>query len=498
MRKDMRCYVLSLLMAALLLQTACNGNTNDNMEIQSAERGGGGQQLPLASEDSGRIPLVNNEYVPIQDLSEAIGYRTNWNPNAQVLSIGDTDVIFEIAMNQSRAEIDEKPVQLSGRPVLINGKPHVPVSALSELFQREIRYSVQDNHVVVHPVTNDGATTNQMASEEGSSVGMLHTTNANAAVAEVKRTVTLRERPSVQGDKIRYARQGERLDVLENVNRYWLKVRDANGRVGYVSSSSKYVDIKTAPAPATNPPSSNANAAVAEVKRSVTLRERPSVQGDKIRYAREGERLQILENVNRYWLKVRDANGRVGYVSSSSKYVNITGNNANAGTPAPTTPAPATPAPTAPAPATNAAVRNVIDAGMKYLGTPYEFGSSRSNTRTFDCSDFVRQAYIDGAGITLPSNSRTQGDYVRRIGKTTSDWRQLKPGDIMFFMSYKGSRASNYSGINKSSQRITHDGIYIGNGKVLHTYSEDAGGVRVDSFEGRHWEYRFLFGGSVF
>jgi cell wall-associated NlpC family hydrolase len=110
---------------------------------------------------------------------------------------------------------------------------------------------------------------------------------------------------------------------------------------------------------------------------------------------------------------------------------------------------------------------------------------------------FVRQAFKDGVGIILPGNSKTQADYVKKIGNITTNWRNLKPGDIMFFMSYKGSKSNNYSGINKSSQRITHNGIYLGNGKILHTYSEKSGGVRIDNIEGKHWEYRFVFGGSA-
>ncbi|MEX2460638.1 MAG: NlpC/P60 family protein [Paenibacillaceae bacterium] len=141
--------------------------------------------------------------------------------------------------------------------------------------------------------------------------------------------------------------------------------------------------------------------------------------------------------------------------------------------------------------------KSIIDAGMKYLGTPYVFGSSRSNTQSFDCSDFVRQAFKDGAGVILPGNSRTQADYVKKIGNTTTNWRNLKPGDIMFFISYKGSKSSNYTSLNKSGQRITHNGIYLGNGKILQTYSKESGGVRIDIIEGKHWEYRFAFGGSA-
>ncbi|MEK5357965.1 C40 family peptidase [Paenibacillus sp. FSL L8-0709] len=147
--------------------------------------------------------------------------------------------------------------------------------------------------------------------------------------------------------------------------------------------------------------------------------------------------------------------------------------------------------------ATVSTVRDkVIRQGLNYLGTPYEFGSSRNNTKTFDCSDFVRQAYLEGAGIKLPADSRSQGAYIKTNGTYTTSWRNLKPGDIMFFMSYRGSKASDYQGINKNTVRITHNGIYLGNGKVLQTYSIKSGGVRIDNIAGTQWEKRFLFGGS--
>ncbi|WP_407673114.1 C40 family peptidase [Paenibacillus alkalitolerans] len=142
-------------------------------------------------------------------------------------------------------------------------------------------------------------------------------------------------------------------------------------------------------------------------------------------------------------------------------------------------------------------VEKVIDAGLKYWGTPYEFGSDRSSTRTFDCSDFTQQAFLEGAGVKIPSDSRKQAGYVKDIGDTSTNWKNLERGDLMFFMSYKGSDKSDYSRYNKSAQRITHVGIYLGNGKILHTYSNDAGGVTISEIEGTHWEYRFIFGGSA-
>lgn len=145
-------------------------------------------------------------------------------------------------------------------------------------------------------------------------------------------------------------------------------------------------------------------------------------------------------------------------------------------------------------------VELVIEAGLRYLGTPYEFGSSRENTSTFDCSDFIRQSFLDGIGLTLPSDSRQQGDYIRDLlnDRVITDWTKLKRGDLMFFMGYKGSDESAYTEIDKLTETIKHIGIYLGDGRILHTYSEASGGVKVNAVTDSKWEQRFLFGGPAF
>lgn len=146
----------------------------------------------------------------------------------------------------------------------------------------------------------------------------------------------------------------------------------------------------------------------------------------------------------------------------------------------------------------DAIIQKVIEAGKKYMGTPYEYGSDRNDTSTFDCSDFVRQAYIDGANIRLPYGGTGQANYIKNKGnRTSTNWHELQPGDLIFFMAYKGNKESNYAGIDKSKEPITHVALYLGNGQILQTYSNKSGGVRIDSIEGKHWEYRILMGGSV-
>jgi cell wall-associated NlpC family hydrolase len=321
------------------------------------------------------------------------------------------------------------------------------------------------------------------------------TVEPNAAIVS---SVSFRTGPSTGDSRIRYLQTGEKLWVLSKVNAYWYKAQDINGVTGYLSTSSKYIELiaplieqqETAPSTADEQqaavpvteqeepiftPDPNATAL-----RSVSFRTGPSIYDSRIRYLQTGEKLWVLDKVNSYWYKAQDKNGTIGYVSSSSYYIDTTYVDYYKKL------------------VPSDAAQMVIDAGMKYLGTPYEFGSSRYNTETFDCSDFVRQAFLDGIELQLPGNSRTQAEYVKEIGKTTTDWRALKPGDIVFFMSYKGYRASDYEGIDKSAERITHDGIYLGNGQVLHTFSKESGGVQVTSIVGNAWEYRMIFGGSAF
>lgn len=224
-----------------------------------------------------------------------------------------------------------------------------------------------------------------------------------------------------------------------------------------------------------------------QAKGNVNLRSKPSTSGIIVAQIKKGEKVEVINKTSSSWYEVKTSTGKQGY--ASSKYITVSssntgngGNSSNDNSNSNTN--------------SSAVIEKVIQTGMKYLGTPYEYGSDRNNTKTFDCSDFVRQAYLEGAGIKLPSNSRTQGAWIKDKGTDVSKISQLKRGDLVFFMSYKSSSASSYAGIDKSKERITHVAIYLGDNKLLHTYSQKSGGVLVGDFSSS-WKNRFLFGGSV-
>lgn len=320
-----------------------------------------------------------------------------------------------------------------------------------------------------------------------------------AQSAEVTWGVNMRKEPSTSSSVVRMLKKGEHISIVEAVGSSWYKISDASGKIGYISSSSKYTklgSVTSTPESETDPSDSSAAvpALTAVVNKSVSFRTGPSTSAERIRYLKTGEVVQVVGKANSSWYEVVDGSGKKGFVTTLSPYMTV-GSGSNAGTGSGS--GSSSNSSEKPQTSTNASVEKVIAAGMKYLGTPYEYGSNRNTTTTFDCSDFVRQAFKDALGITLPASSQQQGNYVKNKGNVTTSISKLKRGDLMFFMSYKGSSASLYSGVNKSSQKITHVGIYLGDGKVLHTYSKESGGVRTNSISGTHWEHRFLFGGSA-
>lgn len=111
----------------------------------------------------------------------------------------------------------------------------------------------------------------------------------------------------------------------------------------------------------------------------------------------------------------------------------------------------------------------VVNAGMKYLGTPYRWGGT--TPAGFDCSGFVSWAYAQ-AGYRLPSHTKALAQTGRAVSKS-----EMKPGDIVFF-------DNTYSGAGRNS----HVGIYIGNGQFIGAQSN---GLWIESMNSSYWSRHF-------
>lgn len=145
---------------------------------------------------------------------------------------------------------------------------------------------------------------------------------------------------------------------------------------------------------------------------------------------------------------------------------------------APPRPRPGTPVP-GPGPGTAspvaAALDAVVGAATDAVGTRYRLGGTGEGDG-FDCSGLIQYAYAQ-QGIELPRTSVEQARSGREVGRNPGD---LRPGDILTFA--------------PSGSRITHVGLYVGDGRFIHSASA---GVRVSVLDesdpdGRYWMRRWV------
>lgn len=107
---------------------------------------------------------------------------------------------------------------------------------------------------------------------------------------------------------------------------------------------------------------------------------------------------------------------------------------------------------------------------MGFLGVPYRRGGSTVETG-FDCSGFVRAMYEQTVGLVLPRKAEQQAAATEKIDK-----KDLAPGDLVFF--------------NTMRRTFSHVGIYIGDGKFIHSPKPGAE-VRVENMAESYWSRRF-------
>lgn len=117
---------------------------------------------------------------------------------------------------------------------------------------------------------------------------------------------------------------------------------------------------------------------------------------------------------------------------------------------------------------TDPRIAATIREAFTYLGVPYVWaGNTR---RGLDCSGFVKNVFASTRGLGLPRHSGDQA----RVGVPVTSTDELQAGDRLYFdMGKKG--------------RISHCGIYLGNGYFIHA-SSNRHCVGVDRLStGNYW-----------
>ena len=300
----------------------------------------------------------------------------------------------------------------------------------------------------------------------------------------------------------------------DGVGNLWYAV-DYDGLSGYVSAdflawtdqhlSARYAPSLATPAAAPAPPAPAQKAVGfghgAHVKVSGTgedplyIRGWAGIDAGIQGHAPAGAVLLVLggpesDGAGTLWYPV-DYDGLSGYASadylagtdqrlSTRQVVRFTSNPAPAAPPPPPAPAPAPAPKAAPAPAAVQQTRAEPTGGgnggalvahaMKYLGYPYVYGGS--SPAGFDCSGFTLYVVRQVLGRNIGASAAAQTG----AGVSVSA-KNLEPGDLVFF-------------VNTNGPGITHVGIYIGGGQMIHSGSERTGVVISNIWDG-YWGSRY-------
>lgn len=108
-----------------------------------------------------------------------------------------------------------------------------------------------------------------------------------------------------------------------------------------------------------------------------------------------------------------------------------------------------------------------------WIGTPYHFGGS--SRKGIDCSAFTKELYSEVFNLDIRRNSR---DIFSMVSPVSKD--DLKEGDLVFFKIH--------------SRRISHVGVYLGNGRFAHASSR---GVAISSLDDAYYSRYFYKGGRL-
>ena len=114
---------------------------------------------------------------------------------------------------------------------------------------------------------------------------------------------------------------------------------------------------------------------------------------------------------------------------------------------------------------------DVVAKALRYLGRPYRWGGN--GPYSFDCSGFVIYV-LRPFGVTLPRRSRDMASSGVHVAKS-----DVIPGDLLFFATAGG-------------RTVSHVGMYIGGGQLIHSSSTRSGGVIISNLHSAYYTRTFV------
>ena len=255
--------------------------------------------------------------------------------------------------------------------------------------------------------------------------------------------LNIRSGAGTKYSKIATLYKGNTVEIISSSNG-WYKVKLSNGKTGWASS--QYISKGKSNTTATQTSSGKAKVTAS----SLNIRKGPSTSNAKVGSASKGQIVNILGKSGT-WTKIKTSSGVTGWVSSSY----LTSNTSTTST--------------TEAPNRGVGRDAVVELAYKQLGKKYVWGAEGPNS--FDCSGLTKYVYRNALGKTIPRTSAAQSSYGQYVSKSN-----LQPGDLVF------------SGANG---KVSHVGIYIGNGKMIHA-PQTGDVVKISDINSGYYKDRYI------
>lgn len=147
-------------------------------------------------------------------------------------------------------------------------------------------------------------------------------TNAQETATVIADALNMRSGPGISYSKQGSLQKNSKVTVLEK-SKGWVKIKTTSGKIAWVSG--QYLSTSN-----DNTSESNENIsyiAYVSVKSSLNLRSADSTSSSVIASLKNNDKVQVIENKDNGWTKVKIDNGKIGWVSS--KYITKSPNNEN-------------------------------------------------------------------------------------------------------------------------------------------------------------------------
>jgi gamma-D-glutamyl-L-lysine dipeptidyl-peptidase len=256
--------------------------------------------------------------------------------------------------------------------------------------------------------------------------------HADAVVA--KPVANMYRNASAESDVVSQALYGTGVQALKNVPG-WTNIRTADGYTGWVAAD----DLKMLNG-ATYAPAGNA---VRIAQLSANIYSEPDVTRHAPLLELPWEsRLEPAAGKTKntdLWLEVRLVDGRAAWVQRGDVSEEFS----------------------------PLSIAQMLQLAHRFLGITYTWGGVSSFG--FDCSGFT-QMLERQRGIEMPRDADLQAAWSSMVPVERKD---LRPGDLLFFGS--------------SMAKITHTGMYLGNGEFIHDTTHDHPGVQISRLDEMPW-----------